>query len=66
MPAAPGIDLSPFLQNSPHKDRILEILAEAHSWLCKENAEAVSATLEERGWMSSFSLQPDVPFPERK
>lgn len=46
--------------------KVLEVLKEAHEWLCKENEEKVRKTLEERGWLASFDLQPDVPFPERK
>lgn len=45
--------------------QVLEVLKEAHEWLCKENESAVRKTLEERGWNAAYDLQPDVPFPER-
>lgn len=45
--------------------KVLEVLKEAHEWLCKENAPEVRKTLEQRGWLAAFDLQPDVPFPER-
>lgn len=46
--------------------KVLDVLKETHSWLCKENESEVRKTLEQRGWMASFDLQPDVPFPERR
>ena len=46
--------------------QVLEVLKEAHGWLCKENEAEVRKTLGSRGWLSAFDLQPDVPFPERK
>lgn len=46
--------------------QVLEVLKEAHDWLCQENEAEVRKTLEERGWLASYDLQPDVPFPERK
>lgn len=45
--------------------QVLEVLEEAHEWLCHKNEGAVRAAIEERGWQSAFDLQPDVPFPER-
>lgn len=45
--------------------QVLEVLKEAHEWLCKENEPAVRKTLEERGWNAAYDLQPDVPYPER-
>lgn len=45
--------------------KVLEVLKEAHEWLCKENEPVVRKTLEERGWTAAYFLQPDVPFPER-
>lgn len=46
--------------------QVLEVLKEAHEWLCKENEAEVRKTLGSRGWLSAFDLQPDVPYPERK
>lgn len=46
--------------------KVLEVLKEAHDWLCKENEPEVRKTLEKRGWLAAYDLQPDVPFPERK
>ena len=66
LPAHPGVELAQYLDQSPYKARILEILAEAHSWLCKENEDSIKPTLAERGWLAAFNLQPDDPFPERK
>lgn len=51
---------------SLHVGQVLEVLKEAHEWLCKENEAEVRKTLGSRGWLSAFDLQPDVPFPERK
>lgn len=45
--------------------QVLEVLKEAHEWLCKENELAIRNTLEERGWMAAYNLQPDVPYPQR-
>lgn len=45
--------------------KVLEVLKEAHEWLCKANEPEVRKTLEQRGWLASFDLQADVPFPER-
>mmetsp|Transcript_4313 Transcript_4313/g.6578 ORF Transcript_4313/g.6578 Transcript_4313/m.6578 type:complete len:105 (+) Transcript_4313:206-520(+) len=66
MPADPKIDLSLYLEASPHKEKVLMILKEAHEWFCKENEEKMESKLEERGWLAAFDLQPDVPYPERK
>lgn len=46
--------------------KVLDVLKEAHDWLCKENEPEVRKTLERRGWLAAYDLQPDVPFPERK
>lgn len=45
--------------------QVLEVIKEAHEWLCEENEQEVRKTLEQRGWLAAFDLQPDVPFPER-
>lgn len=45
---------------------MLDILKETHDWLCKENEPEVRKTLEQRGWLAGFDLQPNVPYPERK
>ncbi|KAG5188103.1 aldo/keto reductase [Tribonema minus] len=65
MPAAPGVDVSPYLDASPHKARILEVLAEAHEWLSDAGEAVITPQLEECGWLSSYSLQPQWPWPEK-
>ncbi|CAM9698797.1 unnamed protein product [Laminaria digitata] len=66
-PYRPDVDMEPHIPDScPNKAKVLEVLKEAHEWLCKENEAEVRKTLGSRGWLSAFDLQPDVPYPERK
>ncbi|CAN0171543.1 unnamed protein product [Pylaiella littoralis] len=66
-PYRPDIDMEEHIPDTcPNKAKVLDILKETHDWLCKENEPEVRKTLEQRGWLAGFDLQPNVPYPERK
>eukprot|EP00752_Nemacystus_decipiens_P010284 g9164.t1 len=66
-PYRADVDMDEFIPDTcPNKPKVLAILKETHDWLCKENEAEVRKTLEQRGWLAAFDLQPNVPFPERK
>ncbi|CAN0318645.1 unnamed protein product [Ectocarpus sp. 6 AP-2014] len=65
-PYRPDMDMEEHIPDScPNKAKVLEILKETHEWLCEDNEAEVRQTLEQRGWLPAFDLQPNVPFPER-
>ncbi|CAN0129443.1 unnamed protein product [Scytosiphon promiscuus] len=66
-PYRPDVDMAQFIPDTcPNKTKVLNILKETHEWLCRDNEAEVRKTLEQRGWLASFDLQPDVPYPERQ
>lgn len=62
----PDEDVEAYLVGYPKRERLLEILAEAHSWFGKANQESLPQEVKEsKGFLPAYNLQPDVPFPER-
>lgn len=75
---APGLSYRPeregqiaaVLSSHPRRNEVLAAIKEAHHWLhsggCLLRGESPQNISDHSGWLSAYSLQPDVPFPERK